>query len=467
MINTFVKGSTMSLYSSFGDSVSGAIESVESSLSPITNAISEVQDMFFPNKNTTDTRKRFNIDATEWNTPKLNFQFYVLFYINDFATIYNSITGNNSQTLALKTKVADSPADMYGSYGEDVVSVNGDTIKYTTDPDSDNATELKDINTTEDVINTVSDYNDYNNGLFAKFQSDHNTKVKSDYYLNVIESLAKAQGLADDMSKWVVSCTRPSWATNFDEYNQYNRKRLVPTGTTYKPIVMNVWDDVASHVARLLTYQLAIADNTFFNKTQADFDQFTQLDRFMNGWNEWGLNVYSGVSIFKMIQIVEIWQNKATAYTIHNPKIINVEMSGHDLSGQSQGMGFNLTFNYEGFTISNPADSDVFEPLMGNKITKDLAKKCRMQYISRFDQLANSAAGLINNLATGKSLNSSLKDFGTSMGYGQVIGAVDTAINTVNNIIPKKANETSLIKTAGSAAVLGGQALVNMTSFEG
>lgn len=457
----------MSLYSSFGDSVSGAIESVESTLSPLTDAIGAVQDIFFPNKNTTDTRKRFSIDANEWNTPKLNFQFYVLFYVNDFATIYNAYTGGNIDKVQLKTRVAESPKDLYGSYGENVQSVDGNTITYTTDPDADKINELADINTTDDVLNTVSDYNDYNEGLFAKFDGSHNSKVKSDYYLNVIESLAKAQGLADEMSMWVVSCTRPSWATNFDEYNQYNRKRLVPTGTTYKPIVMNVWDDVASHVAKLLTYQLAIADNTFFNKTQADFDQFTQLDRFMNGWNEWGLSVYSGVSIFKMIQIVEIWQNKVTAYTIHNPKIVNVEMSSHDLSGQSQGMGFNLTFDYEGMTISNPADSDVFEPLMGSKITKDLAKKCRMQYLSRFDQLANSAAGLINNLATGKSLKSSLKDFGTSMGYGQTINAVSTAVNTVKNIVPKKANSNEIIKTAGSAAVLGGQALVNMTSFEG
>lgn len=423
------------------------LDNTLSTLNVLDNAVSNVQDIVFPNKNTTDTRRRFDIDTAEWNIPKLNYNFYVLFYVNDFATIYNATQGT--------TVLESNPQAISRSYN----------LEYGTEQ---NPTPQKYV--TQNVVNTASDYNDYNVGLFHKFDSS-NPKVKTSYYTDCIANLADAQGYADDMSKWVINCTRPSWNTTFEEYNQYNRKRLVPKKTSYKPIVMNVWDDVKSHVARLLTYQLAIQDNSFFNKTQADFREFTQLDRFMSNWNEWGLNVYSGVSIFEMIQLVEIYGSRVTTYTIHNPKITQVSMSQHDVSGTSAGMGFEITFDYEGFTISNPASSEAYEPLMGGKITKELAAKCRMQYKSKSDLILSGATNILDNLVNGKSIKNNLLDLGSSLGYTSTINALRNVSNVSNLIIPtndKDKLSTQILKAAGGAAILSGQMFVDsLSQFKG
>lgn len=171
--------------------------------------------------------------------------------------------------------------------------------------------------------------------------------------------------------------------------NQYNRKKIVNTTTDFQPVSITVLDTVNNEWLTLLmkyyTYHYMNARNEGNGNRNRDLgrapDYETQDDFFNSkfglggtagsaGWdsNKYGYNPNITSYFFERIDYVLYHGNRGVQYSLINPVLTGFKTTDLDYS-ESGLMNFDLTFEYENFTIHNEVnfelsqfDIDRFEP---------------------------------------------------------------------------------------------------------
>ncbi len=459
--------------------------------SDVTNSVTKYTDIV-PNVNSTETRGRFDIDTNDWNIPKMTHQFYVVFKINEDAFSEKSYAGKNiDQVKKLQlssTTIADnlSLAISEKASLEKLLKINkeGLSANLWANPEQikkqikSQEKKLAELNSTiKDCQNktaynnstqggystptTLSDYTDSNEGLSDKFKNGSQNII---FWDNVRDN---AQRYSDISSMMVKGCDKPSWKNDTKTYNQYNRKRLVSGKVQYSPVKVTFHDDVKSIVDKLLAYQLALYDNTYLMKGDDVYSQFSQLDRFMNFWDDkgWGADIYSNTNIFKRVHIIEWFKNKCTFWTLHNPKIIDVSYKG--LSLENSGTGeITVTFDYEGLdntaakdlgqTSANIASTDFsLEPMLGGQITPEIAEAIRAQYENNAQSILNGVMGMVDAYKNGGKVKDILSNAASTLGLGEELDAVKQITSIPKNIKDKGLGNVAWDQVANPASVTG------------
>lgn len=458
-----------------------------------TSAVTKYTDIV-PNVNSTETRGRFDIDTNDWNIPKMTHQFYVVFSINENAFGEKSYANQNidnikresfdESTIAGNLELAlNDKAEM-----EKVIARNKEILsspyvdQSTTGPQREGLKAAqarlnqanamiedckqkiqfnKTIQEKYSTPTTLSEYMDSNEGFSDKFKNGDQNII---FWDNLRDSIKK---YADVASMMVKGCDKPSWKNEIKTYNQYNRKRLVSGKTIYNPIKITFHDDVKSSVDKILSYQLAIYDNTYLMKGDDIYSQFSQLDRFMESWDNkgWGADMYSNINVFKRIHIIEWFKNKCTFWTIHNPKIVDVSYKGLSLDNSGTGE-ITVTFDYEGLdntaagdlgqTSANGASTNfTLEPMLGGQITPEIAEAIRAQYENNAQSILNGVMGMVDAYKNGGKVKDILANAASTYGFGEELDAVKQITSIPKNIKDKGIGKVAWDQVTNPASVTG------------
>lgn len=461
--------------------------------SDVTNSITKYTDIV-PNVNSTETRGRFDIDTNDWNIPKMTHQFYVVFSINENAFSEKSYANQNidnikresfdESTIAGNLELAlNDKAEMEKVIAEYKEILSSPYVNQsTTGPQREGIKVAqarlnqanamiedckqkiqfnKTIQEKYSTPTTLSEYMDSNEGFSDKFKNGDQNII---FWDNLRDSIKK---YADVASMMVKNCDKPSWKNEIKTYNQYNRKRLVSGKTIYNPIKITFHDDVKSSVDKILSYQLAIYDNTYLMKGDDIYSQFSQLDRFMESWDNkgWGADMYSNINVFKRIHIIEWFKNKCTFWTIHNPKIVDVSYKGLSLDNSGTGE-ITVTFDYEGLdntaagdlgqTSANIASTNfALEPMLGGQITPEIAEAIRAQYENNAQNILNGVMGMVDAYKNGGKVKDILSNAASTFGFGEELNTLKQITSIPKNIKDKGIGKVAWDQVSNPASVTG------------
>ena len=178
----------------------------------------------------------------------------------------------------------------------------------------------------------------------------------------------------------VRTATLPEVEFKTETKNAYNRKRIVNTGVEYQPVDIKVFDTINNEwlimFMKYFTYH-------YMNPRNKNFDQDTRevgidpreaqtSQQFINSefgessenqnWNSnaYGYNVNELANIFERIDYVLYHGNKGVQYSLINPVLTRFRTGEIDYSS-SDVMEFDMTFEYESFTISHEVNFGLSE----------------------------------------------------------------------------------------------------------
>jgi hypothetical protein len=152
--------------------------------------------------------------------------------------------------------------------------------------------------------------------------------------------------------------------------NSYNRKRIVNTGVEYQPIDIKVFDTINNEWLTLFMKYFSYHYMNPKNKNNANRDIVgSELDdsdirasEFGPGsdWesNEYGYNLNLISNFFERIDYVLYHGNKGVQYSLTNPVMTRFRTGEIDYAS-SDVMEFDMTFEYESFTIHENVNFDL------------------------------------------------------------------------------------------------------------
>jgi len=167
----------------------------------------------------------------------------------------------------------------------------------------------------------------------------------------------------------------PSLELKTETKNQYNRKKIVNTTTEFQPVNITVLDTVGNEWLTLLmkyyTYHYMNARNEGAGTRDVGRrPDYTTGNDFTNSvfgfdggaWNsnKAGYNVNITPYFFERIDYVLYHGNKGVQYSLLNPVLTGFKTSEIDYA-ESGLMNFDLTFEYENFTVFNEVNFDLSE----------------------------------------------------------------------------------------------------------
>jgi len=192
------------------------------------------------------------------------------------------------------------------------------------------------------------------------------------FNLNVTElpGLRSAFGAQDqsNLSVLVKNITLPNYSLDVDEFNQYNRKRLVHSKINYEPVTVEFHDDGADLVRNLWfkyfsyyykdpsqPYSGPEASAAGVNNAPVGQSNYNTRDIYSQNraGNDWGYsaedNTGSGTkpSFFKDITVYGFNQHDYVSYTLINPQITEMRHDQYDYSQGGEPMANTMTIKYE------------------------------------------------------------------------------------------------------------------------
>lgn len=178
-----------------------------------------------------------------------------------------------------------------------------------------------------------------------------------------------------DFSVLVKTIKLPSYQIKTQEYNQYNRKRIVQTKINYDPINITFHDDSINRITKLWDayYSYYYKDSTNLNvfkgtrgtdvssvavgenAQKQNYNVRNLYDSDLTGNNNWGYigEVYSNsqsqvkIPFFRNITIFGFSRHLFTAYTLINPIITKFDHDTYSYSESQGTMECRMDINYE------------------------------------------------------------------------------------------------------------------------
>lgn len=230
--------------------------------------------------------------------------------------------------------------------------------------------------------NTINNFyaRDFRNNY--RFRPDVNPpRQQFQGYVNFIFNRKVLQLLANEnltfktsMSSLVRSAQLPAVDYQVVEKNQYNKKRLVTTGVSFNPIDIRVFDTINNEWITILMKYFAYLYMNPRNKNRLgdrDVEFITPANEELNGSssgsegaifnsNEAGLNLQFDQNFFERVDIILYAGSKGIQYSLSKPMITAFGGTSIDYSS-SDFLEFNLSLNYENFTMYDIANFDLGE----------------------------------------------------------------------------------------------------------
>lgn len=178
----------------------------------------------------------------------------------------------------------------------------------------------------------------------------------------------------------VRTATLPEVEFKTETKNAYNRKRIVNTGIEYQPVDIKVFDTINNEwlimFMKYFTYHYMNPRNKSFDKDTREVGidprESKTSQQFINSkfgsgndnrnWNSnaYGYNPNELANFFERIDYVLYHGNKGVQYSLINPVLTRFRTGEIDYSS-SDVMEFDMTFEYESFTISHEVNFGLSE----------------------------------------------------------------------------------------------------------
>jgi hypothetical protein len=190
--------------------------------------------------------------------------------------------------------------------------------------------------TVSGIFNNSADLKDYQHAdrLYVRDTYARAPKVGFLYFvsLNLNQKITKIQKTRQkEIGMLVKSVALPTFTTQTETVNQYNRKTVVYTGLKYNPIRIEFHDDNSDITTDLWKdyYKYYYADSNYGNSTTQNFKQISAFGDTKYGIIDYayGLNNFQTEPYFTDIEIYVLHQGKFSQFTLVNPKITEW---GHD-----------------------------------------------------------------------------------------------------------------------------------------
>ena len=254
----------------------------------------------------------------------------------------------------------------------------------------------------------------------------------------------------------------PSFNIQTQEFNQYNRKRIVQTKIKYDPITITFHDDSGNMIRNLWKayyyYHYFDGNNPdipYYGYPPTSYNRRTQYQPSIVGDENWGYigEPVSGsvkIPFFRNIAVFGFQQHKAAIYILVNPVITRFSHDTYNYNEGSGTMELSMDIEYETVVYReaniNGESPDANAPGFGtaqyyDKMLSPIARPGSNANITGQGGLVDAAGGLIDSLAKGNILN-----------------AVKIAGTTYNTF--KGKNLASIVKTE---ALTGLQNVLNNT----
>lgn len=200
-----------------------------------------------------------------------------------------------------------------------------------------------------------------------KFQGYVSFVVNRQLYGNSLYGDMNNSNFRLRLGSLVRTATLPEVEFKTETKNAYNRKRIVNTGVEYQPVDIKVFDTINNEwlmmFMKYFTYHYMNPRNKQYNERDVGpdprWDKNADLvlgSKFGQGggdvWdsNSYGYNVNELANFFERIDYVIYHGNKGVQYSLINPVLTRFRTGEIDYSS-SEAMEFDMTFEYESFTI--------------------------------------------------------------------------------------------------------------------
>lgn len=200
-----------------------------------------------------------------------------------------------------------------------------------------------------------------------KFQGYVNFVVNRELYGSTLYGDAMNSEFRLRLGSLVRTATLPEVEFKTDTKNSYNRKRIVNTGVEYQPVDIKVFDTINNEwlilFMKYFSYHYMNPRNKQYNGRDVGEDprwsrssqQYVGSDFGLEGGDLWqsnayGYNINELANFFERIDYVLYHGNKGVQYSLINPVLTRFRTGEIDYAS-SEVMEFDMTFEYESFTI--------------------------------------------------------------------------------------------------------------------
>lgn len=196
---------------------------------------------------------------------------------------------------------------------------------------------------------------------------------------NSLSSKASVYSRENSVGFYCKNIDRPSVTYNNRTLDQYNKKRIIQTGSRYNPIRVS-FNDTVNSVAETMAknyYKFYYGDpnNSSVNYWADDI----LSSRMNNGTNGWGFQLPSSsysdqINYFSSIEIYIFYNGFYDRYDLVNPKINEFRSDNLDYSAGNGILSIDLNISYEGIVyaknrvrvLSDPSKIETFGFDMGD-----------------------------------------------------------------------------------------------------
>lgn len=306
----------------------------------------------------------------------------------------------------------------------------------------------------------------HNNFYMRDFKNAHQfqpsvnpVRQKFNGYVNFIlnrELFSYLYGANDNYRNGISSMVRtadlPGVRFKTDTLNQYNKKKIVQTGVEYDPVNISVYDTVGNEWLTMLMNYFSYHYMNPRNKTHSSLKREINADKPTQGGtdvvgskfgkngtddfdsNAYGFNTNVIGNYFERIDYVLYHGNKGVQYSIINPVLTGFKAGQIDYSS-SDPLDFQLTFEYESFTINKDVNFDL-----------SVTDNDRFENVSEFkSKVFQDDGGAINDIAlkereieflgSSRSKNNRSGQINTQQ-YNTLLSEVRENAEAVSNTVP-------------------------------
>lgn len=176
------------------------------------------------------------------------------------------------------------------------------------------------------------------------------------------DTVSESSRWVNDVAYLVKSVEQPRVQLKTEELNQYNKKRIVYTGSTYTPIAISFNDTASATAVQMwsdyIRYYFGDFNQNIANYTYdivSGVDDMKGMDAGYGYRPRTGLSEEMDISsqyYFTRIEIYQVFRNSFTRTILVNPKIIDYSADELDYS-QSEAATIKMSLSYEGFMYDN------------------------------------------------------------------------------------------------------------------
>jgi hypothetical protein len=178
---------------------------------------------------------------------------------------------------------------------------------------------------------------------------DTNKEIPDIYKnLNINKQMGPDEQLCIELSKFVMSVTKPDVQYTTKEMNQYNRKKFIIEGVKYGQLKIT-FIDVKDNPIQQAFFDYLRKNNNDFIRTEDQYEKYKENNKTNFEDFDWGLNIDSSKKMFNSITIYEMFLNKLMVYRIENPTLKTINFGENKIGD----FGYNeitVSFDVEGIT---------------------------------------------------------------------------------------------------------------------